>query len=319
MLNELISHTKPLNIMYVLICVMVLNVDLQKKLYDFFNHLLLKLNDYDNKVFELNDEIKKTNDLILEINKISANEATLNAKLIASQNMLKNEQNTIKNNKIQYETDLKSRLLEGKYDYVEGHNLIEKAILNENFEEKEYKKIAGRTVPNHTFYFDLDPRIMINPKHDIILRDTVKRIIDTYIRDINSTESIVRGIMDFLLTEGYEYEGDQKNFDYAEFWEFPYEFIVLKRSDCEDFSIFCSNVLWLLGIPNCCVVGTYSNAGGHTWINYLDDNNKLKILECTAFAADQFIFDLTEEMKTKWYKSKCCFTFMKTYWLKSGV
>jgi len=275
---------------------------------------------------QFNEELIKYNEQVLinktqgaEILSLDNNQTTLLDKINDFSVLLNDTENALNLAKNNYDSLKKRCLLQGTYDYVEGHNLIEKAILNENFEEKEYKKVSGRMVPNHTQYFDLDPRIMINPKHDVILRDTAKLITEKYIRDINNRTSIVRGVMDFLLTEGYQYVGDQKNFDCVEFWEFPYEYIPLKMGDCEDSSVFCSNILWLLGVPNAVVTGTYSNAGGHAYVFFLDDSNVIKILETTAFDSETFIFDLTTDMKTNWYKARTCFTFMKTYQIKTGV
>jgi hypothetical protein len=126
----------------------------------------------------------------------------------------------------------------------------------------------GRSIPNKNSSYKIDVRTFFNPNDSLlpVFTGTNDEIALAALRYVNG-----------FLT----YVSDKENVRLNEYWQFPFETIALKISDCEDGAALIANIMLKSGIPywrlrlNAGLV----EGGAHAYVTYLAEDNEWYVLD----------------------------------------
>jgi hypothetical protein len=154
-----------------------------------------------------------------------------------------------------------------------------------NFWDNRYPKnpviYKSRSIPQKTdqgiilSQVDIDVKTMFTPNDEI-----VKNLIKTNnIGGVTNDEKMLN--IQRWVTQNIQYIGDDLNQSAIEYWQFPFETILLRNGDCEDGAILIGSMAINMGIPPFrirVVAGLVQPAptapnGGHGYIAYLRESD----------------------------------------------
>ena len=161
-------------------------------------------------------------------------------------------------------------------------NLFCKDILEENLDLKNQLKIIQTKNPKEEYYNNKYPKVNLtylrhetDADYQIDLRDFYM-LNDANIPIIvgKSDDEIALNSLNYIL-KNITYVDDKTDYNYDEYWAFPFQTIKRKKGDCEDGAILLANILVKSGIPywkvrlTCANVDDgKGNSGGHCFVTY---------------------------------------------------
>lgn len=118
-----------------------------------------------------------------------------------------------------------------------------------------------------------------------------------------------------------EYTSDKKQYNYNEYWAYPYQTLKRKKGDCEDGSILLANIMLKSGIPYWKIRITAGDTpmGGHAYVTYYDEpRNRWVSLDWCYFPSNKAIKDRIDYKEDKLY-GNIWFSFNQKFAFAKGT
>ena len=197
-------------------------------------------------------------------------------------------------------------------------------ILQEELDDlnNQIPKVNSKEVYYNTKY----PKVNIFYKRTDKL-GTINIDVRQFLNYKNCLLPIVKGITDdekafnclTWVMDNIKYVSDKVQYGLDEYWDYNYETLNTKCSDCEGMSILLYCIMRHNNIPYWKIRVTTGNVddgkvkGGHCWVSYFcEETNKWVLLDC-CYHSNKLLINQRKDYKGESYYKACWFSFNENY------